>query len=101
MREREEKKAARKDGMLQYVSGDMDTAHLKSEYTLLQKKYNRLEAKEKQLQKLCADWESKSTDNYEEFFKSVNLIVNSTNSKFKATAGVITMVCIKNFIFIF
>ncbi len=90
-REREERRALRKPEVIQRKPGDnKDAANLKSEFLLLQKKYNHFEIKEKELQKLCADW---SSENYAEFYNSVCKIINSPGSKFKARAGVITAVC--------
>ena len=95
LREREERRASRKPEVIQHKPGDnKDAANLKSEFLLLQKKYSRFEIKEKELQKLCADWKS---ENYADFYKSVCKIINSPGSKFKARAGVITAVLISYF----
>lgn len=94
LRDKEDKKPLHRDSILQYANGDMDTVHLKQEFVLLQKKYSRLETKEKQLQKLCFDWSENLGENYEEFFKSVCTIVSSSSIKFKSAAEVVAQVCL-------
>jgi hypothetical protein len=72
MRDTEERNSASRDGLNQYEKGDMDHERLRSEFILLQKKHNRYEQKEKQVQKLCSDWSfKKENENFYDFYKSV------------------------------
>ncbi|CAF3182883.1 unnamed protein product [Rotaria socialis] len=56
---------------------------LKSELTLLQKKYNRLEQKEKRIQQLCHEWEN--NHDFQKFYKLLSAISFSSGTKLKAS----------------
>ncbi|CAF0894638.1 unnamed protein product, partial [Didymodactylos carnosus] len=64
---------------------------LKSELTLLQRKYNRLEQKEKRIQTLCRDWENKplSEHEYQKFYKLMSAVAFSSGTKLKTKATII------------
>ncbi|UJR26288.1 hypothetical protein I4U23_007626 [Adineta vaga] len=59
---------------------------LKSELTLLHRKYTRLEQKEKRIQQLCREWEN--SHDYQKFYKSLSAIAFSSGTKLKTTSAV-------------
>ncbi|CAF4626294.1 unnamed protein product [Rotaria sp. Silwood1] len=63
---------------------------LKSELTLLQRKFHRLEQKEKRIQQLCQEWEN--NHDYNKFYKLISAIAFSSGTKLKATSTVILSV---------
>ena len=64
------------------VSADMDPTQIKLEFNLLQRKYDILEEKEAQLQKLCSIY-SKKNNNKElvDILKEITKILNSKPKK--------------------
>ena len=64
------------------VSADMDPTQIKLEFNLLQRKYDILEEKETQIQKLCSSY-SKKNNNKElgEFLKELTKILNGKPKK--------------------
>ena len=64
------------------VSADMDPTRIKLEFNLLQRKYDILEEREIQLQKLCSSY-SKKNNNKEmtEFLKEMTKILSSKPKK--------------------
>ena len=93
-REREHQIAVRRsvDMVQQRENAEKEAKNLKSDYMLLQKKYNRLEAKEKELQKLCIDWNS--NEDYFLFYEAVCKLVNSINLESNNTTQNINTVSI-------
>ncbi|CAF3702022.1 unnamed protein product, partial [Rotaria sordida] len=59
---------------------------LKSELTLLQRKFYRLEQKEKRIQQLCQEWTN--NHDYNKFYKLISAIAFSSGTKLKATSTV-------------
>ncbi|CAF2509698.1 unnamed protein product [Rotaria sp. Silwood2] len=59
---------------------------LKSELTLLQRKFFRLEQKEKRIQQLCQEWTN--NHDYNKFYKLMSAIAFSSGTKLKATSTV-------------
>ncbi|KAL4235255.1 hypothetical protein ACF0H5_006893 [Mactra antiquata] len=62
-----------------------DQSHLKTEVLLLQRKYERLAAKEKRMQDICKEWDSKpeSEKQYEPFYRAVSAVAHSTGTRLK------------------
>lgn len=60
--------------------------HMKAELSTLQKKYERLEQKEKRMQQLCTDWEAKPDEgkDFEAFMRAVKAVAFSSGGKFKS-----------------
>ncbi|CAF3662340.1 unnamed protein product [Adineta steineri] len=58
---------------------------LKSELTLLHRKYTRLEQKEKRIQQLCREWET--SHDYHKFYKTLSAIAFSSGTKLKTTTA--------------
>ncbi|CAF0816111.1 unnamed protein product [Adineta ricciae] len=59
---------------------------LKSELTLLHRKYARLEQKEKRIQQLCREWEN--NHDYQKFYKNLSAVAFSSGTKMKIAANV-------------
>ncbi|KAI3388277.1 hypothetical protein SNEBB_000716 [Seison nebaliae] len=63
-------------------------SHLKNDLLLLQKKYNRLEQKEKRIQDICKNWMHKPEDeqNFQQFAKTISAVANSSGTRLKTAA---------------
>ncbi|XP_064640023.1 kinesin-like protein KIF28 isoform X2 [Lineus longissimus] len=62
-----------------------DQSHLKSELMVLQRKYDRLESKEKRIQQLCSDWKEKKPEEqeFDAFHRAISAAANSTGTRLK------------------
>ncbi|XP_062573408.1 kinesin-like protein KIF28 isoform X5 [Saccostrea cucullata] len=62
-----------------------DTSHLKTEVVLLQRKYERLQQKERRMQQICEEWSKKpdGEKQFEPFFRAVSAAANSTGTRLK------------------
>lgn len=62
-----------------------DQSHLKTEVLLLQRKYERLAAKERRMQDICKEWGQKpdSEKEFEPFYRAVSAVANSTGTRLK------------------
>ncbi|XP_052232106.1 kinesin-like protein KIF28 isoform X2 [Dreissena polymorpha] len=62
-----------------------DQSHLKTEVLLLQRKYERLAAKERRMQDICKEWESKpaSEKQFEPFYRAVSAVAHSSGTRLK------------------
>nr|XP_006814113.1 PREDICTED: kinesin-like protein KIF28P-like [Saccoglossus kowalevskii] len=71
-----------------------DLTQIKAEYVLLQKKFDRLERKERRLQDICKDWENKPVEQqqYEPFFRAVSAVAYSTGTKLKTRVHLINRI---------
>ncbi|KAK2181347.1 hypothetical protein NP493_403g07034 [Ridgeia piscesae] len=59
--------------------------HIRSELILMQKKYKRLEQKERRMQDLCREWDNKPPEEkqFDPFYRVVSAVANSSGTKFK------------------
>ncbi|XP_078336850.1 kinesin-like protein KIF28 isoform X16 [Crassostrea virginica] len=62
-----------------------DTSHLKTEVVLLQRKYERLQQKERRMQQICEEWSKKpdGEKEFEPFYRAVSAVANSTGTRLK------------------
>nr|XP_019926809.2 kinesin-like protein KIF28P isoform X17 [Crassostrea gigas] len=62
-----------------------DTSHLKTEVVLLQRKYERLQQKERRMQQICEEWSKKpdGEKQFEPFYRAVSAVANSTGTRLK------------------
>ncbi|XP_061166469.1 kinesin-like protein KIF28 isoform X2 [Saccostrea echinata] len=62
-----------------------DTSHLKTEVVLLQRKYERLQQKERRMQQICEEWSKKPAEEkqFEPFYRAVSAAANSTGTRLK------------------
>ncbi|CAH1778943.1 unnamed protein product [Owenia fusiformis] len=62
-----------------------DQSQLKSEMMLLHRKFERLEAKERRMQQICQEWNTKpaSEQDFEAFFRAVSAVANSSGTRLK------------------
>jgi len=83
MRDNERKTQNYKEEVQLKAGGEIDAAQIKLEYSLLQRKYEILEEKEEQLQRLCAS-QSKKQNNSKDlqaFLSEMTKILNSKPKK--------------------
>lgn len=68
-----------------------ETSQLKAELLLLTKRYERLEAKEKRMIELCAEWAKKdpSEQQFEPFHRAISAVANSTGTRLKTRVQVL------------
>ncbi|XP_070576240.1 kinesin-like protein KIF28 isoform X2 [Ptychodera flava] len=71
-----------------------DGTQLKAEFVLLQRKYERLEKKERRMQEICREWESKPSEQqqFEPFFRAVSAVAYSTGTKLKTRVHLLNQV---------
>nr|CAB3259099.1 kinesin-like protein KIF28P [Phallusia mammillata] len=68
-----------------------DDPKLKSELHTLQRKFDRLEKKEKRIQQLCTDWGEREKDqDFQSFYNSINAVAFSSGNKLKNKVRIIT-----------
>ncbi|XP_052816368.1 kinesin-like protein KIF28 isoform X3 [Mya arenaria] len=62
-----------------------DQSHLKTEVLLLQRKYERLAAKERRMQDICKEWDAKpeGEKQYEPFYRAVSAVAHSSGTRLK------------------
>ncbi|XP_052061980.1 kinesin-like protein KIF28 isoform X12 [Mytilus californianus] len=62
-----------------------DQSHLKTEVVLLQRKYERLQQKERRMQQICEDWKNKPEEEkqFEPFYRSVSAVAYSTGTRLR------------------
>ncbi|XP_048735911.1 kinesin-like protein KIF28 isoform X5 [Ostrea edulis] len=71
-----------------------DTSHLKTEVVLLQRKYERLQQKERRMQQVCEEWSNKpdGEKQFEPFFRVVSAVANSTGTRLKTRVQMLNQV---------
>ncbi|ELT99958.1 hypothetical protein CAPTEDRAFT_223727 [Capitella teleta] len=71
-----------------------ETGQLKSELMLLQKKFDRLEQKEKRMQEICREWEKKAEaeKDFDGLLRSVSAVANSSGTKLRTRVQVLNRV---------
>ncbi|XP_071172301.1 kinesin-like protein KIF28 isoform X6 [Mytilus edulis] len=62
-----------------------DQSHLKTEVVLLQRKYERLQQKERRMQQICEDWKNKPEEEkqFEPFYRTVSAVAYSTGTRLR------------------
>lgn len=71
-----------------------DTSHLKTEVVLLQRKYERLQQKERRMQQICEEWSKKpdGEKQFEPFYRAVSAVANSTGTRLKTRVQMLNQV---------
>ncbi|XP_078336825.1 uncharacterized protein LOC144626487 isoform X3 [Crassostrea virginica] len=71
-----------------------DTSHLKTEVVLLQRKYERLQQKERRMQQICEEWSKKpdGEKEFEPFYRAVSAVANSTGTRLKTRVQMLNQV---------
>ncbi|CAC5370764.1 Kinesin-like protein CIN8,Kinesin-like protein KIF16B,Kinesin-like protein KIN-12F,Kinesin-like protein Klp68D,Kinesin-like protein bimC,Kinesin-like protein KIF7,Kinesin-like protein KIN-14R,Kinesin-like protein Klp98A,Kinesin-like protein KIN-1,Kinesin-like protein KIN-14G,Kinesin-like protein 3,Kinesin-like protein KIF15-B,Kinesin-like protein KIF1B,Kinesin-like protein KIF19,Kinesin-like protein KIN-12A,Kinesin-like protein KIN-12E,Kinesin-like protein KIN-14D,Kinesin-like protein KIN-14F,Kinesin-like len=71
-----------------------DQSHLKTEVVLLQRKYERLQQKERRMQQICEDWKNKPEEEkqFEPFYRSVSAVAYSTGTRLRTRVQLLNSV---------
>jgi len=62
---------------------------LRVELSTLHKKYDRLETKEKRIQDICNDWESRTEKDFDGFMRAIRAVAFSSGNKFKSRVKIV------------
>ncbi|XP_074645604.1 kinesin-like protein KIF28 isoform X2 [Tubulanus polymorphus] len=73
------------------IDAGNDQSQLKSELMLLQRKFERLENKERRLQQICDDWGNKPKEEqqFDPFYRTISALANSTGNKLKTRVQIL------------
>ncbi|CAG2190259.1 Kinesin-like protein KIF16B,Kinesin-like protein KIF17,Chromosome-associated kinesin KIF4,Kinesin-like protein KIN-12B,Chromosome-associated kinesin KIF4A,Kinesin-like protein KIF1A,Kinesin-II 95 kDa subunit,Kinesin-II 85 kDa subunit,Kinesin-like protein KIN-1,Kinesin-like protein CIN8,Kinesin-like protein unc-104,Kinesin-like protein KIF3A,Kinesin-like protein KIF13B,Kinesin-like protein KIF28P,Kinesin-like protein KIF1C,Chromosome-associated kinesin KIF4B,Kinesin-related protein 8,Kinesin-like protein KI len=71
-----------------------DQSHLKTEVVLLQRKYERLQQKERRMQQICEDWKNKPEEEkqFEPFYRTVSAVAYSTGTRLRTRVQLLNSV---------